>query len=131
MLTNNVANKNLSITNVLNELKRKEYKLKFIRVATSLYCNELRLWIMPENFNIDETYYFEETESPDSDRMLFAISLSKGVKGFLIDTCTAYMDNISPEMMQKLKLNDVISGNDSINTTAMKLLKQQHLNWRI
>jgi hypothetical protein len=109
MVIYNAGNENLAITEVLNELKRKEYKLKFEREATCLYCNELHLWIMPENFNVDESYYFEEIETPDADRMLYAISLSQEVKGFLIDTCNAYMDNISPEMMEKLKLNRITS----------------------
>jgi hypothetical protein len=40
---------------------------------------------------------------PDTDRMLYAISLLHGAKGFLIDACNAYMDNISAEMLEKLK----------------------------
>jgi hypothetical protein len=52
-----------------------------------------------ENFNVDEPYYFEEIETPDADRMLYAISLSQGVKVFLIDTRNVYMDNISREMI--------------------------------
>jgi hypothetical protein len=92
-----------SITETLNELKRKEYKLRFRREATCLYCNELLQWVVSENFNVDEPYYFEEIETPDADRMLYAISLSQGVKGFLIDTCNVYMENTSPEMMEKIK----------------------------
>jgi hypothetical protein len=107
METYNEANSNLPITDVLNQLEKKDYKLKFRREATCLYCNELRQWIMPENFNIDESYYFEEVETPDADRMLYAISLSQGIKGFLIDTCYVYTDSISPEMLQKL--NKIIS----------------------
>ncbi len=57
---------------------------------------------MPANVRVDEYYYFQETSNPDADRMLYAIFLSQGRKGFLIDACTVYMDNISPEMSQKL-----------------------------
>jgi hypothetical protein len=56
-----------------------------------------------ENFNVDEPYYFEEIETSDADRILYAISFSQGVKGFLIGTCNVYMDNISWGMMEKLK----------------------------
>jgi hypothetical protein len=52
--------------------------------------------------------------------MLYAISLSQRGKGLLIDTCNVYMDTISPEMMQKLKLNKIIIGDDLINGAAMK-----------
>jgi len=79
----------------------------FNREATCLYCHQLEEWIPPENFIVDESYYFEEIESPDADRMLYAISLSQGIKGFLVDTCGVYTDNISPAMVQKLKLNEL------------------------
>jgi hypothetical protein len=97
------ADNNLTIKHVLNELGIRQYKLEFRREAAWLYCDELHLQIMPENFSVDASYYFEEIETPDADRMLYAISLSNEVKGFLIDTCNVYMDNISPEMMEKLE----------------------------
>jgi hypothetical protein len=64
---------------------------------------------MPEDFTVDEAYFFEEISNPDEDRMLYAISSSAGVKGFLIDTCGVYMDNISQEMMEKLQSKPVIT----------------------
>jgi hypothetical protein len=112
MLIHNVADRNVAITDALKKLKSKEYKLRFRREATCLYCHELHEWIMPENFTADESYYFEEIENPDADRTLYAISVSQGGKGFLIDACNVYMDNISPEMMQRLQLNKVRTGND-------------------
>jgi len=120
MVIDITADRDLLITETLIELKRKGYKLEFRRETACIYCLEWQQWIMPANFTVDESYYFEETVNPDADRMLYAISLSQGGKGFLIDTCNVYMDNISPEMMQKLKLNKIISGNDLINATAMK-----------
>lgn len=86
------------------------------RGATFLYFFEGQRRIIPEHFNVDESYYFEETETPDVDRMLYAISLSDGRKGFLIDTCTIYMDNISLEIMQKLQLNTIINWHRLINS---------------
>lgn len=90
-------------TDVLNELKKKAYKLEFRREASCIYCDELQEWILPADFKVDEWYYFGEASMPDADRMLYAISLLHGPKGFLIDTCNAYMDNISAEMLEKLK----------------------------
>ena len=114
MLTVNVAEGNVAITNVLNELKRKDYRLMFRRETTCLYCHELDEWIMPENFTVDDSYYFEEIENPDADRVLYAISLSPKLKGFLIDSCNVYRDNVSHEMMQKLQLAKIISSHDSV-----------------
>ena len=102
MVIDKAAKKNAAIRDALKELKRKDYKLMFRKEATCLYCHELSEWIMTEDFTVDESYYFEETMNPDADRMLYAISLSQGGKGFLIDTCNVYTDNISPEMAQRL-----------------------------
>jgi hypothetical protein len=116
------------VTEALNGLKGKGYELEFRREATCIYCFEWQQWIMPENFTVDESYYFEEIENPDADRMLYAISLSQNVKGFLIDTCNVYSDNISHEMMQKLQLNEITRGNDLTSAAAMtkvvKVFKQ-------
>jgi len=95
----------LAVADVLREFKKKEYLLNFRREAACLYCSELRQWILPENFNIDDQVYVEEMEMPDADRMIYAISLVQGPKGYLIDACNVYMDNISAEMMEKLKPN--------------------------
>jgi len=114
MVTVDTVNMSLFLTEAVSELQRRDYKLKFKRETTCLYCFELKDWITPENFIVDESYYFGEIFNPDADRMLYAISLSTGGKGFLIDTCNVYMDNISIEMIQKLKSDDLI------NTSAMK-----------
>jgi|GEM_PF-2336663 len=114
ILTNNTANKNWNITEALNKMKRKGYTLEFRREASCIYCIEWQQWIMPANFMIDESYYFEEIANPDVERMLYAISLSQGGKGFLIDTCTVYMDNISPEMMQKLEFIKTKNNRDDL-----------------
>jgi hypothetical protein len=102
-----VVNMSAAITDMLKELREKKYNLEFRRDATSLYCDRPGMRISPESFQVDEFYYFEETGIPDADRMLCAISLQEGEKGFLIDACNAYLDNISHEMAEKLKLNTI------------------------
>jgi hypothetical protein len=104
MAIDDAPNRGLVLPEMLNELKRKAYILKFRREATCLFCFELQEWIMPEHFNVDESYYFEDRLNPDEDRVLYAISLAQGIKGFLVDACSVYTDNISTEMMRKLKL---------------------------
>jgi len=115
------THRNLTITVIVNELKRKGYKLEFRREATCIYCFQWQQWIMPANFKVDESYYFEVVTDPDADRTLYAISLSQGGKGLLIEVCNVYMDNISPEMMLQLKLNITRSDrNDLSNAGKMK-----------
>ena len=126
VVINNAVDGDWVITEMLNILKRKEYNLKLRREATCLYCFELQKMIMPKDFTVDESYYFEVTFNPDADRVLYAISLSQGLKGFLIDTCNVYADNISHEMVQKLKLDKIKSRKNDL-AKAGKMKKQVKL----
>lgn len=92
----------ISIGETLTDLKTRDYHLKFRREATCLHCIELNSWITPDSFTVDEYYHFEDGSNPDEERTIYAISSIQGIKGFLIDTCLVYEDNISLEMMQKL-----------------------------
>ncbi|MBV4355854.1 hypothetical protein [Pinibacter aurantiacus] len=107
MATGYTAHKDWGIGYVLNKLEKKEYTLKLRREATCLYCFELNNWILPEDFMVDEYYHFGEAADPDAERILYAISLSNGLRGFLIDSCNAYTDNISLQMVLKFRLNDL------------------------
>ena len=121
MAIDNTANREWVIIDVLNQLKRKGYKLNFRRETLSLYCFQLNERIQPEDFMVDKYYYFEDILNPDAERVLYAISLLQGGKGFLIDTCNVYTDNISPDMMEKLKWNKTRSRkNDLTNVAKMK-----------
>jgi hypothetical protein len=86
----------------LKELKSKGYELEFRRVATCIYCLEWQQWIMPAHFIVDDAHYFEGVLDPNADRLLYAISLSRGGRGFLIDSCTVYRDNIGLKMVHRL-----------------------------
>ena len=102
MITNQLS-LTMPISQKMAELKKGGYLLKFRREATCLYCIELNQWITPDSFTVDEYYHFEDSLNTDEDRMLYAISSIEGQKGLLVDTCFVYEDNISPEMMQRLK----------------------------
>ena len=112
LVVNHPGNIDWRITEKIFELKTRGYHLKFRREATCLFCFEFEQWIMPGQFSVDESYYFEENSNPDGDRILYAITLSWGSRGFLIDACNVYSDNISPEMREKLKFNGKTSFKD-------------------
>ena len=117
----NTGNKDWVISETLTKLERKDYTLKFRRETTCLYCFQLNDWIKPEDFKLDEYYYFEDILNPDEERIIYAISLSGGLKGFLIDSCDVNTDNVSPAMMQKLKFNKIKSRkNDLANAGKRK-----------
>ncbi len=91
-----------SIKEKVADLKKRGYHIRFRRETTCLYSLELNRWITPDSFVVDEYYYFEDGSNTDGDRMLYAISSTQEFKGYLVEPCFAYEDNISREMAQKL-----------------------------
>lgn len=92
----------MRISKTLALLKKRGYQLNFRREATCLHCFEPDRWIAPESFVVDEYHHLEDIH-PDGDRTIYAITTSHGDKGFMVDTCFVYEDNISPEMFRKLQ----------------------------
>ena len=99
------AAKGWSINEVLADLKTRGYRLMFRREPTCLYCIELNRWIKADNFIVDECYHFEDAFAPDMDRLLYAISSTQNIKGFLVETNFVYQDSTSLEMAQKLQFD--------------------------
>ena len=93
----------------ISDLRKSGYTLSLRREATWLYCVELDQRIVPNDFSVDRFIHFRAQANPDADRIVYAISLSQGAKGYLIDTCFVYSDNISPEMTEKLMIDNELS----------------------
>lgn len=98
-----------SINEIIVYLNKQGYQFTFRKEATCLYCIELNHWITPDSFTVDECYYFNDNLFPDGDRMIYAISTKQELKGFFIGACLIYEDNISPEMKQRLTVENVNS----------------------
>ncbi|MBL7699094.1 MAG: phosphoribosylpyrophosphate synthetase [Chitinophagaceae bacterium] len=96
------------ITKTLNDLKERGYQLRFRREATCLYCFDLDWWVAPDSFMVDEYHRFEDI-IPDGDRTIYAITTIDGAKGYLVDACFVYEDNISLEMLRKLESDPVLN----------------------
>ena len=128
MSIDTAANKDWVIDEMLAKLKRREYKLKFRREANCLYCFQLGEWIEPDDFIVDKYYYLEDIFNPDAERILYAISLAQGGKGFLIETCNVYADNISPAMMQKLKLHKIKGRKNDLANGCKRRKRDKFIN---
>ncbi|MEZ4859622.1 MAG: phosphoribosylpyrophosphate synthetase [Flavobacteriaceae bacterium] len=50
-------------------------------------------------------YRFEGMSSPEDNSILYVIETSDGKKGLLVDNYSASESNLSPEMLQKLKID--------------------------
>jgi hypothetical protein len=73
-----------SLDDALSELREKGYETSFETQTNCLYCGDLNLRLDPDDFHVDEVYWFRgetDVEMP----VLYAISSFTGVKGVLIE----------------------------------------------
>lgn len=89
------------IAEALSHFRKSGYTLSIRREAAGLYCAELDQWIMPKAFTVDQFCYFRGLANPDADRIVYAISLLQGAKGYLVDASVAYSEIIVPEKIKK------------------------------
>lgn len=92
-----------SLVDALPDVKRRGYTEDFEIMHDELFCRALDLRFHPEEFTVDEIYRFEENSDPDDNSILYLISSSEGVKGFLLDAYGTYAENMSFEMAKKLR----------------------------
>ena len=94
-----------TLSEAISHLKKNGYHEDFNLHPDWIECIPLDLRLKPEQFHIDEVHRFEGMTNPDDNEVLYAISSSGGVKGLLIDAYGVYSQSISPEMLQKLKID--------------------------
>jgi hypothetical protein len=92
-----------SLSDALNDLKKRGYTEDFELQQHCLQCPSLRLELEPEKFTVDEFYRFEGMSNPDDNSIVFAISSVDGVKGTLVDAYGMYSENLTEPMIRKLK----------------------------
>lgn len=98
-----------SLTDALDDLKKRGYEADFATQTVCLYCGDLDIRLDPEDFHVDEVYRFERNSNPDDNSVLYAISSSTGVKGTLVDGYGAYSEYLNFEMIKKLQSHPAIA----------------------
>lgn len=91
-----------SLTEAINDLRRRGYTEDFNLQPHCVQCKEKQLQWDPENFNVDEYYRFEGMSNTDDNSIVFAISSKDGVKGVLVDAYGVYSENLTEPMIRKL-----------------------------
>lgn len=94
-----------TLSEALNDLKKRGYKEDFNLKPTCLECASLNLQIHPEEFKVDEFYRFEGMSNTDDNSILFAISAKNGLKGVLVDAYGLYAENLTEPMIRKLSVS--------------------------
>lgn len=94
-----------TLTEALDDLKKRGYTLDFDLEPTCIKCAGAQLQLHPEEFEVKEFYRFEGASSPDDNDVVYAIEGKNGQKGVLTDAYGAYAEPSSAEMITKLRMH--------------------------
>jgi hypothetical protein len=90
----------------LNGLKKRGYVTDFNIAFDKLICNETKVCLNPDEFEITEVYRFEGETNPSDEAVVYAVeSKSKDMKGVLVNAYGVYADPISDAMIKKLSIH--------------------------
>lgn len=93
-----------TLSEAINALRAQGYTEDFNLKQNCLECLNGGHEIMPGDFMIDKSFRFDVDEDPSDQAMLYAISSVKhGMKGVLVGGYGIYSDELSNEMLEKLK----------------------------
>ncbi|NJC26069.1 phosphoribosylpyrophosphate synthetase [Neolewinella antarctica] len=93
-----------TLTEAIAQLKADGYTHDFNQQGKHLECKKLSKNFQPEDFTITHTYRFEGMSSTDDNSVLYGIEAADGTKGQLVDAYGVYADSLSPEMIEKFRV---------------------------
>lgn len=102
-----------SLVDGLAKLREDGYVRDFNQLENELECKELNRTYKPQDFTIVKTYRFEGMSSTGDNSVLYAIEANDGEKGVMVDAYGVYANAISPEMIQKFKVEYAIDSSDN------------------
>ncbi|MBV4355853.1 phosphoribosylpyrophosphate synthetase [Pinibacter aurantiacus] len=97
-----------SLIDALQDIGGRGYTQYFEMEHSGIYCDFLDLRLHPEEFIVEEVHRFEENSDPENSAVLYVISSTSGIKGTLIDGYGLYAENLSFDMVQKLRTSNGI-----------------------
>lgn len=95
-----------TVTEAISDLQQRGYTHNFDLHQNCLHCDEQKIDLHPEDFEVDEFYRFEGDSDPGDENVVYAISSVKyDLKGVLMSAFGMYADISSTELLQKLKFH--------------------------
>jgi len=95
-----------SLIDALKDLKQRGFTVDFNLAFDHVKCQASGVCLNPSQFEITEHYRFEGNSNPDDSSVVYAIESKDGsMKGTLVSAYGMYSDNISDEMIQKLRMH--------------------------
>ncbi|TAE37120.1 MAG: phosphoribosylpyrophosphate synthetase [Runella slithyformis] len=95
-----------TLVEALNDLKSKGFEHDFNLDVHCLSCHSIGQSLRPDEFEIVDFYRFEGMTDPADSSILYAISSKDGqFKGTFINAYGTYADEMSDDMIEKLKIH--------------------------
>jgi len=91
-----------TMSEAVNDLKKRGYTLDFNLQENCLICNQDRL--DPDDFEITEVYRFEGNSDPADSGVVYAVEGNKGQKGVLVTAYGMYAQGMGAEIAKKLHI---------------------------
>ena len=93
-----------TLSEAISALKEQGYSEDLNLEDNCLECIAGKQKLMPDDFVIDKSFRFDVDEDPSDQSVLYAISSPKhGIKGLLVNGYGVYSDDMTNEMLEKLK----------------------------
>ena len=93
-----------TLTAAIEKLRQEGYVHDFNQQENHLACKKLERNYQPSDFTITHAYRFEGMSSAGDNSVLYAIEAKDGTKGMLVDAYGVYADSLSPEMIEKFRV---------------------------
>jgi hypothetical protein len=100
-----------TVTEAVNDLKRRGYTIDFNVEFDRIVCHETPVSLLPNEFEIVEIHRYEGYSNPDDEEVVYAIESKHGQKGILVDAFGLYADDVSSEMIEKLSVKHTNNSN--------------------
>ncbi len=96
-----------TLVDALNDLNKRGYAGNLKLSADYLEEPERALTLYPEHFRVVESYRFEGMTDPADSAVVYAIESNTGdFKGVLVTAYGVYADEISPELIRALEIDE-------------------------
>lgn len=92
-----------TLSEAINDLTKRGYTTNFNVESDCIVCVDNLIRLHPDEFQIDETYRFQEMSDLDNESILYAISSPQNnMKGLLVNAYGVYSETATTELVEKL-----------------------------
>lgn len=90
-----------TVSEAITAFRERGFTLDFNLEENCLVCNSQKF--MPDDFEIVDVFRYEGNSDPADEAAVYAIESGNNVKGILVTSYGVYSDNMSSELLAKLK----------------------------